>query len=248
MGLPETLEAKFSRPDALLKSYINLEAMQGKSGKVTIPGPNALPEEREAYNKAIGVPDKPEGYGLKAPEKIGDKAVPKELWDAAGAKAFSELAHKLGLTPAQAQAIVEYDVSRNLTAVDGVKAAHDKQLADARATLKGEWGVAHDDRMKLAEAGAKASGFVAAENPELANSPAFIKAMARVGEMIGEKPAAGARTGGMTPADAKTQINAIRGDKNHPYNNRSVPGHAEAVTQVQNLYRQIHGDVPVSMR
>jgi hypothetical protein len=247
LGVPPAWETKFSRPDALLKSHANLESMLGKGGKVSIPGPTSTPEEKAAFNRAMGIPEKADGYQIKMPEKIGDKPFPKELWNDDEAKKFSEFALAQSLTPAQAAALAEYDAARNFNYAEQARENHEKSVAAARAELKKEWGIAHDEQLKIAEAGARAVGFDPATNPEMANSPAFIKAMAKVGRMIGETPAAGAR-GSATPVDAKARIAEIRGDKSSAYNNKSHPGHAAAVLEVQNLYRAIHGDEPVKQQ
>lgn len=65
-------EAKgFKDPLAAVESAYNLEKLLGfdRAGRtVVMPGENATPEELKAFHAKIGVPDSPEGYGLKAPE------------------------------------------------------------------------------------------------------------------------------------------------------------------------------------
>src|SRR5690242_8897032 len=44
-------------------------------GMVKVPSADAKPEEWEAFYRAAGRPEKPEDYGLKAPEKLPDGVV-----------------------------------------------------------------------------------------------------------------------------------------------------------------------------
>jgi hypothetical protein len=64
-----------------------------------IPQDNAKPEEIAAFNKAFGVPEKPEAYELAIPEK---DAMPKEFIDK-----FKASFHKRGLNAKQAKGVSE---------------------------------------------------------------------------------------------------------------------------------------------
>jgi hypothetical protein len=237
-GLPDTLEAKFTSPEALLKSYTSLERMLGNQNKVAIPGPNATPEERAAFFKAIGRPEKPEEYGVKMPEKLGDKPFPKELWNEERANGFTKLAHELGLTKEQAAKLAEFDLSNGVKSYESVTAAQQKAIADATAALKAEWGADYAKNLELAQKAAKQAGGDDLLTHPLANDPTFIKAMAKVGAMIVEEPggAAGARGTSHVKSDPKQEINAIRADKNHPYHVKGHPQHDAAVKQMAALY------------
>lgn len=56
--------------DSLVKSARYAEKAIHDKGMVTVPKEGAKPEEVAAYRAAIGVPDKPEGYEVKAPEGV----------------------------------------------------------------------------------------------------------------------------------------------------------------------------------
>jgi hypothetical protein len=77
------------------------------------------------------------------------------------------------------------------------------------------------------------------KDPALGSNPALLKFLAKVGETLwkedafkGGDPAA---SNAYTPADAKRAINTIMGNKEHPYWNKSHPGHRDAVKEVQEL-------------
>jgi hypothetical protein len=237
LGLPDTLESKFTSPESLLKSYVGLEKMLGNQNKVAIPGPNASPEERSAFYKQIGRPEKPEGYEIKRPEKIGDKAVPAEIWSDERAGNFAKLAHNIGLTKDQANALLGFDLENGIKTYDGIISADAVMAKQATDSLKAEWGGDYDKNLALArKAAVQAGGEELLSNPRLANDPGFIRAMAKVGGMIVEEPAAGARGTSHAQSDPKQEIAAIRGDKQHPYHVRGHPQHDAAVKHVADLY------------
>lgn len=89
-----------SLKDNMAKARVNTE------GFVKLPGEKASDSERAAFYKSLGVPDAPDGYGLKQPEKLPDGVA----WDEAMSKKFGEVAHKIGLTPSQVKALQEFQV------------------------------------------------------------------------------------------------------------------------------------------
>lgn len=65
--------ADFKDPQSLAKSYLETKKLVGQ--KLGIPGADATPEAKAAFEKAMGVPDAPEGYGL---DKLPD-GTPEEI-------------------------------------------------------------------------------------------------------------------------------------------------------------------------
>lgn len=84
------------RVDLLLKSYRALE--QKLAGVVAVPGEDADDETRLRFQRALGVPDSPDGYQLsfRDPAIAADADVNRRL-------------HEAGFTPAQAQLV--YDLA-----------------------------------------------------------------------------------------------------------------------------------------
>lgn len=60
----------FKDLDSLVKSARHSEKAIHDKGMVAVPKEGAKPEEIAAYRAAIGVPDKPEGYEIKAPDGV----------------------------------------------------------------------------------------------------------------------------------------------------------------------------------
>ena len=238
LGVSDALEKKFTEPSALLKSYVSLEKMLHDTGKVSLPTKDSTPEERQAFNKKLGVPDKPEDYGIKMPEKIGDKVIPKEAWIQKRADDFAKVAHEIGLTPAQATRLVEHDTLSNMASYTGVNQHLARIKSEAESALKTEWGADYDSKLKLAEVAAKEAGFDGPANPELANSPAFIRAMAKVGAMIVEQPAAGARGTSHAPTNIEGRIKELRIEMTTKGYKNTDPRHGDRMAELKGLLDQ----------
>jgi hypothetical protein len=103
---------------------------------VRIPGADATDEERQAFNKARGVPDKPEDYKLQAPE--GVEFSEEQL---AG---YAKFAQRLGLTPQQAQAIVQKDAAMRKAQAQ----LRMEQAKQVKAQLQEEFGDELDGKLE----------------------------------------------------------------------------------------------------
>lgn len=243
---PDAFEKKFTELKSAFGSHGSLEKLINAKG-ILPPGPNATTQEKDAFYKALGRPDKPEEYAIKMPEKIGDKPFPKELWNQEQAGAFAKWAHEHGWSRQQVQDAIEYDATRGLSAHEAATQSHAKAQTDAVAALKAEWGAKYGDNLKLAQQAAKeAGGDALLADPVLANNPAFIRAMAKVGAMIVEDPAAGARGTRSTTMNPEAEIAAIMGDKNHPWQPQNAKlnpkAHDDAVKYMQRLYQLKNGE------
>lgn len=204
---------KFQTPAEALRSYHSLEKMFGhdKAGRtIVMPGENASQEERDAFFNRLGRPEAPDNYDLELP---GDAPV-----DADFQKWFKGVAHKHGLTAAQAKALAaEY---MPYAAGRGELSQQEQETAFLRedGELKKAWGAAYDQKTAQAKAAAKAFGLGETVVGAIEKSAGFAKTMqffAEVGAKIGELPQLpGARDPGvLTPETAKAEIARLRSDK-----------------------------------
>jgi hypothetical protein len=114
----------------------NMAAARTKTeGMVKVPGADAKPEDRAAFFKALGVPEKPEDYGLKAPDKMPEGIE----WDAAFAGEFTKLAQAIGLTKDQVAKLAEFQLSQQSQAMqkadtEGTQ-AYEAEVAKLRQTF-----------------------------------------------------------------------------------------------------------------
>ncbi len=136
---------KFKSVEDALNGYGNLEKLQGRS--ISLPKDDASDEDKakrmsEIYAK-LGRPEKAEGYAIEKPVDM-----PEGLqWSDEAAAAVKTMAHDIGLSQPQMNALVAFDIERQKGWVEKHKAAQaelaDKQndeAASAIATLKAKWG------------------------------------------------------------------------------------------------------------
>lgn len=186
--------SKYGDPVQALQHTLSLSQLLGKkSDAVVIPAADAPKEEWAPVLKRLGVPESPEGYGLKVPESLpeGVNLDPAEIGE------FSKFAHEIGLTPQQAAKLQEYDITRAGKSVAGSQA---ETQAAQQASFKAEsdalnkaWGTGNERTQKvaMAERAALTFGFSPEEisgenaNPLFGNAR-FIMTLARAGEAMGE--------------------------------------------------------------
>lgn len=209
-GVSENLGKKFTRPEALARSYESLESKISAKGIIP-PGPNATQDERNAFYKALGRPDKPEDYAFQKPEKIGDQAVPDAAWDANRAAKWQNKLHEIGVPKDQAQKIVEAAIGESVEGMSMISKAQQQIVAQGKDALNKEWGSDYDKNLGAAQRAAEQFGFPK-DHPG-GNDPHFLKFLAKVGNAIGERPGANVRTQSgenrLSPAEARTEAEQL---------------------------------------
>lgn len=191
--LPEEWKGldKFSNPKQLFEGYRNLEQLLGKKADaVVIPGPDAPKEEWAPILKKLGVPDSPEGYGLKVPDNLPEGVTV----DAEELNAFAKTAHELGLTPQQVAKLQEYDIARvgksasaSLAQAQAIEA---QEFTKNKEIITKAWGNGPEAKQKeaLAERAALTFGFTPEEigaDPLFRNAR-FVMTLARAGAAMSE--------------------------------------------------------------
>ncbi len=149
--------------------------------KMRPPGPDATPEQKAEWKKLLGVPEKPDGYGLQKPEKIPEGAE----WSEEQAKEFSALAHELDLTPAQVQRLAAYDLERSGKMGLAGKSKIESFIKEQKTALEKEWGDKLGENVERAKAAAVKLGLDPTD-PELGNSAKFIRAMHEAAKLMKE--------------------------------------------------------------
>ena len=227
-------------PD-FVKGHKELEK-QFSSG-ARIPGPDATDEERSAFYNKLGRPESPDKYEIKFAE-----GTPV---DDALLGAFRGVAHKLGLSQTQAQALGEWWAGQAGAQAEtqGNEIKGDLETWDKELTT--EWGWKKDQNIALAarafnravdgtDLAQPLAEFL--DNTGLGNHPLMIKFFHALALKNGEDKLVTAETG-PTADDrqtAKEQINEIRGNKEHPYNLPKHPSHKDAIRHMQALYDMVY--------
>lgn len=223
--------AKFKDPADLAKSYLNLQTAIGRKGVIP-PKPDDPKEVHEAFRKALGVPDAPDGYKIERPQDI-----PEDIWDPEGAQWFAGVAHEAGLTPQQAQALATAFAKRT---AEQVAARTDPVALDME--LAREWGAQKDRNIELAK---RAARQLAHDMPEVLDAlerkvggANLVKLFYRIATSGGiEETVVGmGRDGGkMSPYDVQAEITRLTSDIDGPYWNTAHPEHEMAVQRVLEL-------------
>lgn len=226
--------AKFQDAGALAKSYVELEKKMG--AKLAPPAPDAPPEAQAAWRAAIGVPDKPEGYALAAPE-----GVPAEAWDGERANAFAGLAHQLGLTPAQAKGIADWAAKDAAGALEKMTAGIEADGRPMEDVLRAEWGGQYDVQVDRAKRAASEFGdetALAALEAKIGGA-ALVRMFAKIGAAVAEDAPAGMGTGrqaSFDPVAERKKYFTPGTPENEAYTKPLHPEHQAAQKRVRDLF------------
>ena len=149
--LPAELQAtaaNFKTLPDLVKSLLHTKQLaSGKTeGMIKLPGENATPEEKAAFAKALGVPEKPEDYGFKKPD--GDMG---NFYNEEQVSAFGKVAVELGLSKAQADGLLNWQLGITKEFADTELEEGKKYLAERETKLKEAFGTKVDAEVAEAQ-------------------------------------------------------------------------------------------------
>jgi len=211
---------------ALAKSYVNAQSMIG-ADKLAIPGKYATDDDWAEVYRRLGRPDNAADYELNNELPDGVSVNDDMLgW-------FKDAAHEAGLSPQQAQKLLNgYNQMLGGMVADDAGQA-DQMRADTETELRREFGQAFEDR--ISNANAVMQEFVVEELSEiqmadgrlLGDHPDVIRMMVNIGEFInskiGEDSLEGVKnSGAMTPVEAEHRLAELRApgtpywDQRHP--------------------------------
>ena len=169
---------RIADPAGVYGMYRELEGKFTGGGLIKVPGKDAKPEEIAAYHKAIGVPDKPEGYIEHV--KLDNGAVIGEA-DKPLVDAFAKELHKAGAPPSAMNAALNWYYKQQEAAAAALDDADDSFRRESEKALKEELGPAFKRTTN-----AIASVFATAEGGADINNPNSVYA-----EIMGGRTASG---------------------------------------------------------
>lgn len=223
----------FKDPTAVVDSYRNLEKLLGapKERLLRLPEKDDDPAWKEVY-KRMGAPDTAEDYKVEA-----------SATDPEFAKWAKGTFHELGLSRKQAESLAgkfnQYaeSMKEKFTTTTATKSQEEA------ATLKKEWGVAHEQNLDLAKRAAKAFGVTGEQIDALQKQMGFAGVMKHfhaIGTKMGEDSfVEGGKTPGgfgvMTPEQAKSKINSLMSDRD--FGKRYASGETSAKEEMDKLHK-----------
>ena len=255
-ALPEDLQAaeslqNFKGVDDLAKSYVETKRLQGRSIQLLpedasdeqraaqraeimekIPGwmPKPDPENADQnadFWKSLGKPAKADEY--KAPDEL-KSSLKEDIGE------IQVLADKANLTQSQFNTLVGImDESAALSEQAGIE-AFNEQIQE----LKGTWGAAYEQEygkaQAVAEAVSRETGIDIATLFKNGTATAdFVKIFNAVSKMVGGESVTVTQdkttTDLMTPSEAQSALDAIHGNKEHPYWDKNLPAEQKAREQ-----------------
>ena len=227
----------------VLESYGNLEQLLGHE-KVPIPKDANDVEGWNRFSKAMGIPDKAEGYGLSdvnIPESMKAMTFDKNK--------FAEVVHAYKLTPAQANGLWKDYTRMSIEAYGKAMEGHQKTLTESVNQLKSEWGDAYQTNVELGQMvinkftpDKDTNDYITAL---LVSDPKGVKFLAQIGEQFAENKVGdfSYKRFSLSPEQAQDEIDSMSKDLDGAYmntKNKFTPKeHQVAVDRVNHLRESI---------
>jgi hypothetical protein len=231
----------YPNPEAVAQKALNLEKFVGaeKAGRgLIVPKPDAKPEEWLAFWRKAGAPEKPDQYKLPAGMEKDE-----------GLIKMRDHAHSLGVPASLFEGLTGYLVEQIRTKDDESAAEYEERAGREMAELQAEWkGVEFDRRSELGRRAATA--FIPHKDKDeledvltriegAIGTKRTMKIWAAIGEAIGEHGFVGGDLptidGGMTPAQARLEIAALK--KDDAFGKKLMAKDAEAIAQWNKLHK-----------
>jgi len=226
----------------LARSYVNAQKLIG-ADKIPLPV-NPTDEDLDRIYSRLGRPETSDGYEIKADGNIITEDIAKE---------YSDMAHKLRLSPQQASGILEYYQSLASQSESSMEERDAQVMQDTELSLKKEWGDNFSNKLSMAKEVVESFGSLEmldmrlADGTKVGNHPDFIKAFAKMADFrhnmttedtVADAPMA--RT--LSRQAAQNEIDAIMNDKSHAYwDRKNVVGRQQAIQRMQELMGMVHG-------
>ena len=231
----------FKTVEDLAKSHLSAQDKIGKKG-IPLPNKESLmdsPEWGEVFNQ-LGRPVEAAGYEDPKLEIPAGQDPPDEKLMGE----FKTLAHSIGLLPHQYQALLKYDLEKNVALGTQAQVAQTEELQNTETALRKTMGKAYDGQLAKAKGlitkfgGDEVSAKIA--NSGLGRDSVFIQFLMNIaknfgegGELLGEPVNASI----LSPEQAGKRIKQIQGDKEHPFHKRDHPEHKEAMAEMTGLFQ-----------
>jgi len=227
----------FDNMEDLLKSYLHAQKMVG-ADKIPVPNKYATDEDWKEVFTRLGAPKTPEDYKYSFKD---DEVDPNQL------KSFNETAHRLGLLPKQAEALVKYYNDLNKGQSEQLEAQAIVAQEKTEADLKKEFGPQFNKRLDQAKRLAVntlgedfLNKTVLKDGSRLGDNLEVIKAFSNLADKLSEDEVVkGEGSEYQTAKDIEKQIDELT-QQGSAYWQNQHPNHKKAVDEVLKLREMLH--------
>lgn len=227
-------------PSDVIKGYSGLEKLVGHE-KIAMPKKDANGNyekgEFERVMTQLGLPKDAKDYktskDFKLPEgvKLDEKLMGE----------FNARAREKGILPSQYEFMMDELAGLINRGAQAQKEANEKAFNESMLNLRSKWGLAYDQKAKLANnilatyGGEKGAEIV----KKYGNDPAIIELLATVGGDLSEESLERTNVTGtlLDPAAANAEIAKIRAERSKELMNENDPAHKYWVDKLNELYR-----------
>ncbi len=222
-----------------LESYGNLEKLLGHD-KVPIPKGTEDREGWARFNKAMGVPDAPEGYALpdvKLPDSMKGITIDKGQ--------FAQVLKANNIPPSAAQGLWKTYNDLQISGYNSHMTALQENLTKTRNMLMQEWGAAYDTNVELGQTVINQFSEDKDMNDYLtsvlSSDPKGIRFLKKLGDQFAENKVGdfNVKRFAVTPDEAQGELDKMTHDLEGPYMNTknkfTEKEHAAAIERVNTL-------------
>lgn len=258
-GLPSDLREnpltqKYETPEEFVRGAIEAQGLLGRKG-VPLPKEGDA-EDRVRFVRAVGeslggYPESADAYDL------GDFQPPEGLpWDADMQGQVLRIAHAAGLSQDQVRGVLRGYAEAQGQQWNGLIQNLNAAEEAVEQKLKQEWGAAYDAKIEAAvqamdelfgpEGRKQLDAITGFTGERLGGQEAFIRAMVRIGEGMGEHGLGTSRGKRLTQTPGEAQRAAERFDLEHAeiLQNKSHPLYRETLERREQLYEAAYRDAP----
>jgi len=216
----------------LAKSYVHARKQIG-ADKIAIPGKHATEQDWMSVYTKLGLPSSLETY---------DVEIPSETFDETTINVIKEHAHKAGILPNQLnQLLAGYAAAVDTAGEEATKQQELEQVKQIDG-LRKEWGMAFEQNVAEAKSAVKFLNDAAfnewLDKTGMGNNPTMIKVFNKFGQLLKEDSIKGQPEnvgGALSPANAKSELQKIHGNLDHPFYKKEHINHQNAVDEVNQL-------------
>jgi len=228
----------FNNMEDFVKSYLHAQKLVGDD-KIPVPNKHSTDEDWNEVFKRLGAPDTPDGYKYNFKDQEIDENSIKE---------FNQTAHRLGLLPRQAEALIKFYNEMNVNQAQSLEEQAAQAQMNTEMQLKKEFGPQFNKRLDQAKKLAINSfgeeflnNTILKDGSRLGDNFQVIKAFSDLADKLSEDPIIqGDGSQYMTAKDIEKEINELT-QEGSPYWIKGHPNHNKAVEEVYKLREMLNG-------